>query len=169
MKVNNPNYRKTLLVDNWIRGFVGYTGLGFLFGAFAVMDSFSFWRIVKFTLVLFPPLSVLNYFVLYHSVINKKLREEGKNIEVAIKETETYAVRAAVVVLFLFPTASLLGAWFFSEFSTSTAVLSVLLSAAILACIHSKFITPVDVPREPWRISKRISRYVPDLKGETPR
>ncbi|NJE61850.1 hypothetical protein [Thermococcus sp. 21S7] len=167
MKVNESNFMGILFVDNWVRGFVASVGLSFLFGAFAVAGSF--WRVVKFVLVLFPLLSVLIYFALYRSVIGKGLREEGKTSEVVTREADAYAGRAAVVVLFLFLMASILGARFFSEFSVSIAVLLILLSAAILAYLHAKFITPVDIPREPWRISKRISRYVRDLKGKTSR
>lgn len=165
MGINMAKDKELLFVDNWVRGFVAFMGLSFLFGAFAVAGSF--WRVVKFVLVLFPLLSVLIYFALYRSVIGKRLREEGKTSEVVTREADAYAGRAAVVVLFLFPMASILGAWFFSKFSVSVAVLLVLLSAAILAYLHSKFITPVDIPREPWRISKRISRYVRDLKDKT--
>ncbi|KUH32732.1 hypothetical protein APY94_08920 [Thermococcus celericrescens] len=101
MKVNESNFREILFVDNWVRGFVAFVGLGFLFGAFAVAGSF--WRVVKFVLVLFPLLSVLQYFTLYRSVIGKKLREEGKTVEVAIKETEAYVDRGVVEVFLLFP------------------------------------------------------------------
>jgi membrane protein implicated in regulation of membrane protease activity len=158
MIAENPAPRETLLMDNWIRGFIVYTSLGILFGAFAIEGSF--WGIVKFTLILFPLLSILLYFVHYRTVINKKLRTEGKTTAVATRETEAYAARAAVVVLLLFPTASIIGAWSFSEFGVSIAVLFVLLSAMIMAYLHANFMTPVDIPRYPWRISKHISQYV---------
>jgi len=117
-------------------------------------------------LLIFLPLSGLIYFALYRSVVNGDSRTDGKTSGRTIKNAEAYASRAAIVVLFLFPTASVLGAWSFSKLNTPTAIISILFGGMILAYVHAKLITPVNVPRGPWRISKWVSQHVCNLKRQ---
>ncbi len=160
MDGKNLNSERVRFVDNWLRGFISYTGLGLLFGGLAIWRPF--WNVVKFGLIVILALAFILYFTLYRSVINKKLKEKTKPPKIAIRETEEYVNRMVVDVLFLFSAASILGAWFFSQPSISIyiAVLLVLLDAAILAYLHAHLMKPVGYPTKVWRVSKFISRYI---------
>ena len=160
MENENLNSDSVKFVDNWLRGFISYTCLGFLFGGLAIWRPF--WNVVKFSVIVILVLAFILYFTLYRSVINKKLREETKPSEIAIRETEEYVNRAVIDVLFLFSTASILGAWFFSQvfLSIYLTVLLVLLDAAILAYLHAKLMKPVRASTKVWKVSKFISRCI---------